>query len=116
VAGIAFATTLTYTITCLVMLLIIARKLPGLNLPQLGLALGKAALAAALLWLVLALLQQVHLIATVPALLRLCVLSLIGLAVYLPVLWLLRVPELALLWGMARARLPRRWQRTGGAA
>jgi putative peptidoglycan lipid II flippase len=106
VAGIAFSTTLTYLITATTLLLILNRKLGGINLGRLGLALGKAALAAALMGAACALLEQVPLIAGLPPLAEVCVLGVIGSLMYLALLLALRMRELNLLWNMVRARLP----------
>ncbi len=106
VAGIAFSTTLTYLISALVLLLLLNRKLPGIRLPQLGLAVGKATLAAVLMWLACAGLQQVPAVEHLQVLVRLAVLSVVGLAFYLAVLLCLRLRELGMLWQMVRARLP----------
>ncbi len=106
VAGIAFSTTLTYLISATVLILLLNRKLPGIRLPQLGLAVGKAALAAALMWVVCAALQQVPAVAHLQVLVRLVALSAMGLVFYLAVLSCMRLRELGMLWDMLRARLP----------
>ena len=110
VAGIAFSTTLTYLIGATVLLFILDRKLGGLQLGQLGLALGKAALAATLMGLACALLERVPMIADLPALAEVCLLGALSPLFYLALLWSLRMRELGLLWKMARARLP--WGRS----
>jgi putative peptidoglycan lipid II flippase len=106
VAGIAFSTTLTYLISATVLIVLLDRKLPGIRLPQLGLAVGKAALAAALMWAGCAALQQVPSVEHLQALVRLVVLSVVGLVLYLAILSCLRLRELGMLWDMVRARLP----------
>ncbi|HEY7124564.1 MAG TPA: murein biosynthesis integral membrane protein MurJ [Ktedonobacterales bacterium] len=106
VAGIAFSTTLTYLIAATVLIVLLNRKLPGIRLPQLGLAVGKAALAAALMWVVCAALQQVQAVEQLQVLVRLVVLSVVGLVFYLVILSSMRLHELGMLWAMVRARLP----------
>jgi len=108
VAGIAFSTTLTYLIAAAVLLLILNRKLHGLNLPQLALSLGKTACAAALLWLACALLGRVPLVEQMAPLAQICLLGTVGCITYLVVLWGLRVPEMSQLWALLRRRLPLR--------
>jgi putative peptidoglycan lipid II flippase len=105
VAGIALSTTLTYLTTATVLISLLNRKLPGVRLPQLGLAVGKAALAAALMWVACAALQHVQAVEQLQVLVRLAVLSVVGLVLYLAILSCLRLPELGMLWGMVRARL-----------
>lgn len=107
VAGITLSTTATYMLVLLVLISILNKKVQGLNLPQLGMSFGKAVLAAALLWLVLALLGNVPALAGLAPVLQVCVLSAVGVLLYAALLWALRVPELGLLWGMVRSRLPR---------
>ncbi len=106
VAGIAFATTLSYMITEVLLLSILARKLRGLRLSAIGLAVGKAAGAAGVMWLICWFLQGVSWIEQIPLLLQICGLGLVGLSIYVLLLWGLRVRELGDLWGMIRSRLP----------
>jgi putative peptidoglycan lipid II flippase len=106
VAGITFATTLTYIVVQFVLISILNKRLGGLALPQIGLAVGKAALAAGLMWLALALLGNLPWLAGLTPFLQICILSAAGLLFYVALLWVLRVPELGTLWGMARRRLP----------
>jgi hypothetical protein len=70
------------------------------------LAVGKAALAAALMWVVCAALQQVQAVEQLQVLVRLVVLSVVGLVFYLVILSSMRLHELGMLWAMVRARLP----------
>jgi putative peptidoglycan lipid II flippase len=106
VAGIAFATTLTYLIGALMLLLILNKRLQGLRLPQLCLSLGKTAVAAAFLWLTCALLAMLPQVAALPLLVQIVLLSAAGLVIYAALLLALRVPEVSLLWGMLCSRLP----------
>ena len=106
VAGITFSTTLTYLVGQVVLLLIINKRLGGLDLPHLALSFGKAALAAGLMWLALALLRGLPPLAHLTPLLQIALLGVFGVLLYIPLLWLLRLPELALLWAMIRSRLP----------
>lgn len=106
VAGIAFSTTLTYILTAVVLLVILDRKLQGLQLQQIGLAVGKATCASGLIWLICALLEQSTIIERLPPLLQLIGLGLLGIAIYPALLWVLRVRELGDLWAMLRSRLP----------
>jgi putative peptidoglycan lipid II flippase len=116
VAGIAFSTTLTYVVVLLVLIALLNKQLPGLNLPQLGLSFGKAALAAALMWLALAALGGLPVLAKMTPLLQIGVLGTIGVVCYLALLYALRLPELGLLWAMARSRLPFRRPASSGSA
>lgn len=111
VAGITLSTTVTYVVTAFTLIALLNKKVHGLNLLLLGISLGKAALAAALMWLALALLGNVPWLADLTPFLQVCILSAVGVLFYVALLWVLRVPELGLLWGMARSRLP--WGRPG---
>ncbi|MGY4496155.1 putative peptidoglycan lipid II flippase [Bradyrhizobium sp. GM24.11] len=106
VAGIAFATTLTYLISALTLLLILNKRLQGLRLQQLGLSLGKAAVAAAFLWLTCAKLSMLPQVAALPLLVQIVLLSTAGLVIYAALLLALRVPEVSQLWAILRSRLP----------
>ena len=106
VAGIAFATTLTYLIAAVTLLLILNKRLQGLRLPQLGLSLGKTAVAAAFLWLTCALLAMLPQVAALPLLVQIVLLSAAGLVIYAALLLALRVPEVSLLWAILCSRLP----------
>ena len=106
VAGIAFATTLTYLIGAVTLLLILNKRLQGLRLPQLGLSLGKTAVAAAFLWLTCALLAMLPQVAALPLLVQIVLLSAAGLVIYAALLLALRVPEVSLLWAILCSRLP----------
>jgi len=106
VAGIAFSTTLTYLIGALMLLLILNKRLQGLRLPQLGLSLGKTAIAAAFLWLTCALLAMLPQVAALPLLVQIVLLSAVGLAIYAALLLALRVPEVSQLWAMLGSRMP----------
>lgn len=106
VAGIAFSTTLTYLVAALTLLLILNKRLQGLRLPQLGLSLGKTAVAAAFLWLTCALLARLPQVAALPPLVQALLLSAAGLVIYAALLLVLRVPEVSLLWAILRSRLP----------
>lgn len=106
VAGITLSTTATYVVVLLVLISILNKKVHGLNLPQLGMAFGKAALAAALMWLVLALLGNLPWLAGLAPFLEVCMLSAVGVLFYIALLYALRVPELGTLWEMAWRRLP----------
>jgi putative peptidoglycan lipid II flippase len=108
VAGIAFATTLTYLIGALMLLVILNKRLQGLRLPQLGLSLGKTAVSAAFLWLTCALLAMLPQVAALPLLVQIVLLSAAGLVIYAALLLVLRVPEVSLLWAILRSRLPLR--------
>ncbi|MDA9432241.1 murein biosynthesis integral membrane protein MurJ [Bradyrhizobium sp. CCBAU 51627] len=104
VAGIALATTLTYLIGALTLLLILNKRLQGLRLPQLGFSLAKTAVAAAFLWCaVLAMLPQA---AALPQLIQIVLLSAAGLVIYVALLLALRVPEVSELWAILCSRLP----------
>lgn len=106
VAGIAFATTLTYLIGALTLLVILDKRLQGLRLPQLGLSLGKTAVAAAFLWLTCALLAMLPQVAALPLLVQIVLLSAAGLVIYAALLMALRVPEASQLWAILCSRLP----------
>jgi putative peptidoglycan lipid II flippase len=106
VAGIAFATTLTYLIAAVTLLLILNKRLEGLRLPQLGLSLGKSAVAAAFLWLTCALLAMVPQVAALPLPVQIVLLSAAGLVIYAALLLSLRVPEVSPLWAILCSRLP----------
>jgi putative peptidoglycan lipid II flippase len=106
VAGIAFATTLTYLIGALTLLLILNKRLQGLRLPQLGLSLGKTAVAATFLWLTCALLARLPQVAALPLLVQIALLSAAGLVIYAALLLALRVPEVSELWAILCGRLP----------
>ncbi|MGY3234531.1 MULTISPECIES: murein biosynthesis integral membrane protein MurJ [unclassified Bradyrhizobium] len=106
VAGIAFATTLTYLIGALTLLLILNKRLQGLRLPQLGLSLGKTAVAAAVLWLTCAVLAMLPQVAALPQLVQIVLLSAAGLVIYAALLRALRVPEVGELWAILCNRLP----------
>ncbi|KRR10795.1 murein biosynthesis integral membrane protein MurJ [Bradyrhizobium valentinum] len=105
VAGIAFATTLTYLIGAVTLLLILNKRLQGLRLPQLGLSLGKTAVAAAFLWLTCALPAMLPQVAALPLLVQIVLLSAAGLVIYAALLLALRVPEVSLLWAILCSRL-----------
>lgn len=109
VAGIAFSTTLTYLIGALTLLLILNKRLQGLRLPQLGLSLGKTAVAAVFLWLTCALLAMLPQVAALPFPVQIVLLSAAGLVIYAALLLALRVPEVSLLWAILCSRLP--WSR-----
>jgi putative peptidoglycan lipid II flippase len=106
IAGITFSTTLTNLISTVVIWVILRRKLPGIELGHMGWSLGKAAFAAGVMWLGCALLQQVPFFARLPVLVEIAAIALIGLLIYLVVLWGVRVPEVADLWSLVRSRLP----------
>lgn len=106
VAGIAFATTLTYLIAALMLLLILNKRLQGLRLPQLGLSLGKAAVAAAFLWLTCTLLAMLPQVAALPLPVQIVLLSAVGLVIYAALLLALRVPEVSQLWVILGSRMP----------
>ena len=106
VAGIAFSTTLTYMLTAVVLLLILDRKLQGLQLAQIAIVVGKAACASGLIWLLCALLERLLPIVQRYPLLQIIALSMLGLVIYPALLWVLRVRELTDLWAMIRSRLP----------
>lgn len=106
VAGIAFSTTLTYLIGALTLLLILNKRLQGLRLPQLGLSLGKSAVAATFLWLTCALLAMLPQVAALPLLVQIALLSAAGLVIYAALLLALRVPEVSELWAILCSRLP----------
>ncbi|MEH2497170.1 putative peptidoglycan lipid II flippase [Bradyrhizobium sp. AZCC 1678] len=105
VAGIAFATTLTYLIGALTLLLILNKRLQGLRLPQLGLSLGKTVVAAVFLWLTCALLAKLPQMAALPPLVQIVLLSAAGLVIYAALLLVLRVPEASQLWTILCSRL-----------
>jgi putative peptidoglycan lipid II flippase len=106
VAGIAFSTTLTYLVAALTLLFILNKRLQGLRLPQLGLSLGKTAVAATFLWLTCALLAMLPQVTAPPPLVQIVLLSAAGLVIYAALLMVLRVPELSPLWAILRNRLP----------
>lgn len=106
VAGIAFSTTLTYLIGALTLLQILNKRLQGLRLPQLGLSLGKTAVAATFLWLTCALLAVLPQVAALPLLAQIALLSAAGLVFYAALLLALRVPEVSELWAILCSRLP----------
>jgi putative peptidoglycan lipid II flippase len=106
VAGIMFSTSMTYLVIEVVLISILNKKVRGLNLRQIGFSIGKITLAAALMWLALALLGQLPMLANLSAFPQICVLGTIGVLVYIALLWVLRVPELGMLWTMVRSRLP----------
>lgn len=107
VAGIAFSTTLTYLVAALTLLLILNRRLLGLRLPQLGLSLGKIAVATSILWLTCSLLAMLPQVAALPLLVQVVLLSAAGLVIYAALLLVLRVPEVSQLWAILCSRLPR---------
>lgn len=106
VAGIAFATTLTYLIAAVTLLLILNKRLQGLRLPQLGLSLGKTVVAAAFLWVTCALLATLPQVAALPLPVQIVLLSAAGLVIYAALLLALRVPEVSPLWAILCGRLP----------
>jgi putative peptidoglycan lipid II flippase len=106
IAGITVSTTLTYLVGQMVLVLLVKRRLPELNLRHLSLSLGKVVLASAAVWLVCALLVHLPMIEQLAPLLQVCLLGTLGLLLALPLLWGLRIPEMALLWSRVRGRLP----------
>lgn len=106
VAGIAFSTTLTYLIGAVTLLLKLNKRLQGLRLRQLGLSLGKTALAATFLWLTCAVLAMLPEVAALPLPVQIVLLSAAGLVIYAALLLALRVPEVNLLWAILCSRLP----------
>ncbi|HLW01568.1 MAG TPA: murein biosynthesis integral membrane protein MurJ [Ktedonobacterales bacterium] len=106
IAGITFSTTLTYLVGQIVLVLIVKRRLPELNLRHLSLSLGKVVLASALVWVVCALLVNLPMIEHLAPLLQVGLLGALGLLIALPLLWVLRIPEMNLLWSTVRSRLP----------
>lgn len=106
VAGIALSTTLTYLIGALTLLLILNKRLQGLRLPQLGVSLGKTAVAAVVLWLTCSLLAMLPQVAALPQLVQIVLLSAAGLVIYAALLLAFRVPEVSELWAILCNRLP----------
>lgn len=105
IAGITFSTTLTYIAAQGVLIFVLNKRLGGLNLSRLGLSVSKAIFAAAVMWLVIALLENMPQLANLAPLLQIAILGTLGVLLYIPLLWLLRVPELGTLWVMLRSRL-----------
>ncbi len=106
IAGITFSTTLTYLIGQTVLVLIVKQRLPGLNLRHLSLSLAKVTLASALVWLACALLTHLPVIAHLSPIIQVALLGTLGALLALPLLWVLRIPEMSLLWETVRSRLP----------
>jgi putative peptidoglycan lipid II flippase len=113
IAGITFSTTLTYLVGQIVLVLIVKRRLPELDLRHLGIQLCKVVLASAVVWVVCALLVNLPVVEHLAPLLQACLLGALGLLLALPLLWVLRIPEMSLLWSMVRSRF--RGKRAGRA-
>jgi putative peptidoglycan lipid II flippase len=106
IAGITFSTTLTYLIGQVVLLLIVNKKLNGLHLRHFSFSLGKVVLASGLVWVACALLLHWPVFAHLVPIFQIALLGAIGVLLYIPLLWSLRLPEVGLLWQMLRSRLP----------